>query len=60
MSTLKIIIKGEYFDQIKAGTKKIEYRDITPFWTSRLYNNGKKESMIILSLSMAIIKMLDE
>ena len=42
MSTLKIIIKGEYFDQIKAGTKKIEYRDITPFWTSRLYNNGKK------------------
>ena len=42
MSTLKIIIKAEYFDQIKAGTKKIEYRDITPFWTSRLYNNGKK------------------
>ena len=42
MSTLKIIIKGEYIDQIKAGTKKIEYRDITPFWTSRLYNNGKK------------------
>ncbi len=43
METLKIVIKGEYFDQIKAGVKEIEYRVVSPFWKSRLYNaEGKK------------------
>lgn len=41
--TLKIVIKGEYFDMIKAKTKIIEYREVTQFWISRLYDkNGKK------------------
>jgi ASC-1-like (ASCH) protein len=45
METLKIIIKGEYFDMIKSGEKKIEYREVTPFWTSRLYDKeGKKRA----------------
>ena len=44
MLTLKIIIKKEWFDQIAAGTKKIEYRDVVPFWTSRLFNTeGKRK-----------------
>jgi hypothetical protein len=43
METLKIVIKKEWFDEIASGKKKIEYRDISPFWTSRLYDkNGKK------------------
>jgi len=43
MSILKIVIKGQYFDEIKAGRKKVEYRDATPFWTSRLLTTeGKK------------------
>ena len=41
--TLKIVIKGEYFDMIMAKTKKIEYREITPFWTSRLYDKAGKK-----------------
>jgi hypothetical protein len=41
--TLKVVIKGEPFDMIKAKTKVIEYREVTPFWISRLYDkNGKK------------------
>ncbi len=45
METLKIIIKGEYFDMIKSGENKIEYREVTPFWTSRLFDKeGKKRS----------------
>lgn len=45
MDTLKIVIKKEWFDQIAAGTKKIEYRDVTPFWTSRLFDaEGKRRS----------------
>jgi hypothetical protein len=44
MQTLKIVIKKIYFDQIASGEKKIEYRDVKPFWQSRLYDaNGKKK-----------------
>lgn len=43
LATLKIVIKGEPFDMIKSKAKKIEYREVTPFWISRLYDkNGKK------------------
>lgn len=34
--TLTLPLKGEYFDQIKAGTKVWEYRLATPFWIKRL------------------------
>ena len=45
MNILKIVIKGEYFDLIAAKKKKIEYRETSPFWRSRLYDNlGKKRS----------------
>lgn len=33
---LTLALKGEYFDQIKAGTKTEEYRLCTPFWQKRL------------------------
>lgn len=39
---LKIVIKGEWFDLIAAKKKKVEYRDVTPFWTSRLYDKSGK------------------
>lgn len=38
---LFLILKGTYFDQIIAGTKTIEYRDHTSFYTSRLMRDGK-------------------
>jgi hypothetical protein len=42
---LKIVIKGEWFDQIAAKKKKIDYREYTPFWISRLYDkDGKKRN----------------
>ena len=45
METLKIVIKKEWFDKIASGKKKIEYRDVKPFWQSRLYDaNGKKRN----------------
>lgn len=43
METLKIVIKKQWFDEIASGKKKIEYREVKPFWQSRLYDtNGKK------------------
>lgn len=33
-------IKRKWFDMIKSGEKKEEYREIKPYWTKRLQNDG--------------------
>ncbi len=33
---LVLNLKAEYFDQIVAGTKRLEYRLQTPYWNKRL------------------------
>ena len=35
---LHLNLYRKYFDEIASGKKTIEYRDITPYWTSRLSN----------------------
>lgn len=34
--TLTLPLKGEYFDQIRAGTKPREFRLMTDFWRKRI------------------------
>lgn len=41
--TLKIIIKKQFFDLIKQGKKKKEYRKVSKFWVSRLYDYKKED-----------------
>lgn len=36
MKTLTLPLKKKWFDLIKAGIKKEEYREIKPFWEKRL------------------------
>jgi hypothetical protein len=36
MTALHLSLKGDYFHQIKAGTKLEEYRLCTPYWAKRL------------------------
>jgi len=36
MSDLHLNLKGEYFDEIVAGTKKFEYQLKNDYWTKRL------------------------
>lgn len=36
MANLQLAVKGEYFDQMKAGTKTEEYRLVNPYWIGRL------------------------
>lgn len=43
---LVLPLKGEYFDQIKAGTKTEEYRLVNDYWRARLYL--KKFDRIVL------------
>jgi hypothetical protein len=38
MQTITTTIKREWFAQIVEGTKRIEYREIKPYWTKRLRN----------------------
>jgi ASC-1-like (ASCH) protein len=30
-------LKKEWFDKIKSGEKTIEYREVKPYWSKRLY-----------------------
>lgn len=45
--TLTLALKGEYFDQIKVGTKLQEFRLITPYWRKRL--EGRSYDRIVLT-----------
>lgn len=38
MTTLNLNLKRKWFDMIKSGEKKEEYREIKGFWITRLYN----------------------
>ena len=44
MKDLVLNLKGEYFDQIKAGSKEFEYRLQSEFWKKRLYEPYPKSS----------------
>ena len=35
---LSLVLKGEWYDLIEAGTKRQEYRDCSDYWTKRLEN----------------------
>lgn len=34
--TLNLVLKSQWYEMIKAGTKKEEYREITSYWERRL------------------------
>jgi len=46
MRTLTLNLKGEYFDQIKAGAKTEEYRLCKPFWAKRL--EGRQYDQVVI------------
>jgi len=43
MQALKLTLHRHWFDQITAGVKKIEYRQIKPYWTTRLEGKSFNE-----------------
>lgn len=47
MSLLQMKIKRVHFDSILKGEKKIEYREVKPYWTQRL--EGQDVSMLRLT-----------
>lgn len=39
---LTFILKKEWYDKIESGCKKVEYREVKPYWTARLKNTADK------------------
>ena len=44
---LDLVMKGEWFEKIKSGEKRVEYREIKKSWAARIYENGKQENFNI-------------
>lgn len=53
--TLTLPLKRKWFDMIKSGEKKEEYREITPYWTSRLEKIPKSKAELILKKAEHIL-----
>lgn len=46
MKILHLVLKGKWYDMIQSGEKKEEYREIRPYWMSRLtmcYGKGFRD-----------------
>lgn len=48
MKDIRLAVKREYFEQIKAGMKTEEYRLNNEYWRKRLY--GKSYARVIITL----------
>ena len=44
---LTLPLKAEYFDQIRSGSKREEYRLVTPYWIKRL--EGRTYEGVVLT-----------
>jgi len=38
---LELVLKGKWYRMIEAGDKSEEYRDIKPYWLTRIFTSGK-------------------
>lgn len=36
--TLSLVLTHHWFDEVKSGRKRIEYRNTTPFWMKRIWD----------------------
>ena len=48
MKILHLTLHKKWFDEILNGTKKIEYREIKPYWTKRLLDDRKPKKFDII------------
>ena len=54
MKTLTLSLKKQWFDMIKAGIKKEDYREIKPYYTSRLTILDSDDYDLILSGEISV------
>jgi len=55
MKNLQLSLKTQWFEMTKAGIKKEDYREITPYWLTRLVGySGSKESKSIVCRALVL------
>ena len=54
MKALILAVRKEYFEQIKAGIKKEEYREIKDYWIKRLSKHYDQVMMVFISKRLII------
>jgi len=60
MTNLQLSLIGKWFEMTKALIKKEDYREITPYWISRLFNISFYDSQEKLKNEYRIFKARDE
>lgn len=43
MSTLKLVLKNNWFNEIKSGRKTHEYREVKPYWMKRIMMSVREQ-----------------
>ncbi len=46
MKILRLSLKKQWFEMTKSGTKKEDYREITPYWIKRLVENDRRKHIL--------------
>jgi len=59
MKTLHLNLKKEWFDLILSGEKKEEYRELTKYWESKLFDLGSKTGISFLHEDIMLPKKYD-
>ena len=54
LKVLRLAVRKEYFEQIKAGIKKEEYREIKDYWIKRLSKHYDQVMMVFISKRLII------
>lgn len=60
MKTLTLSLKKQWFDMIKSGVKKEEYRDANYYWVARLLQKAKNPISGLYESHDGVIDYLDE
>lgn len=55
MSSIRFTVYKQYFDAIKNGSKKTEYREIKPYWIKKLVDMSKYPNMTEEEIKDAIV-----
>ena len=55
MKILDLVLKKEWFDMIKNGNKREEYREIKPYWTKRLIDKDGNFKKVLHTLNSEMV-----
>ena len=44
---LHLVLTSKWFEKVKSGEKRIEYRSMTPYWTKRILNVRHKYRHVV-------------